>query len=170
MISEEIQIQLDEGAISPLRATSGSAGYDLSIPESEYMDFVVTQNEAFNDAIIGSDEVLMPPGSAVFVNLGFRLYMPEGLEGQIRARSGLGNKGLVITQGVGTIDSDYRGYVKVGLHNIGNDTIKLEPRMRIAQLVFAGYHRNRARPLGLQEVDRLPTTDRGDGGFGSTGS
>jgi dUTP pyrophosphatase len=127
----------------PAYATRGSAGMDLRASES---------------ARIG-------PGEYKAVATGLFLEIPEGFEGQVRPRSGLALKhGVTLLNAPGTIDSDYRGEVRVILINHGRTTFVVEPGDRIAQLVFAKTTRAKLCPR-----DELSGTDRGEGGFGSTG-
>jgi dUTP pyrophosphatase len=117
-------------------------------------------------AAIGADESLaLAPRSRALVPTGLVLQLPPGFEAQIRPRSGLALRhGVTVLNAPGTIDSDYRGEVKVLLVNLGDDVFTVERGMRIAQLVVAGVVR--ARPV---EVEALDLSDRGEGGFGSTG-
>ena len=97
---------------------------------------------------------------------GLVLEIPEGFEGQVRPRSGLALKyGITCLNTPGTIDSDYRGEVKVLLVNLGNDDFEVTRGMRIAQIVFAEVTRAR-----VEERSLSATTGRGSGGFGSTGT
>ena len=99
------------------------------------------------------------------IPLGFSMEMPKGYEAQIRARSGLSIKhGIALINEIGTIDSDYRGEVGVLLVNISNEPFIIEPQMRIAQMVFSKFENS-----AFEIVDSLSTTDRGEGGYGSTG-
>jgi dUTP pyrophosphatase len=94
------------------------------------------------------------------------MAIPRGHEGQVRARSGLALRhGLAVLNAPGTIDADYRGEVKVILANLGQETVVLERGERIAQLVIAPVVQAR-----IEVVDSLDETDRGAGGFGSTGT
>ena len=94
-----------------------------------------------------------------------RLEIPEGLEVQIRARSGLAiRNGISLINGVGTVDSDYRGEVMVPLVNLGQETFTVNDGDRIAQMVVCSYVR-----VDMVAVDEIRDTDRGAGGFGSTG-
>jgi dUTP pyrophosphatase len=117
-------------------------------------------------AAIGADEPLaLAPRSRALVPTGLVLQLPPGFEAQIRPRSGLALRhGVTVLNAPGTIDSDYRGEVKVLLVNLGDDVFTVERGMRIAQLVVAEVVR--ARPV---EVEALDLSDRGEGGFGSTG-
>ena len=100
------------------------------------------------------------------VPTGLRIAVPEGYEAQVRARSGLALKsGVIVPNGPGTIDSDYRGELGVIVANISGAAFVIERGMRIAQLLIAPVTRGRWR-----QVDTLPDTARGAGGFGSTGT
>jgi dUTP pyrophosphatase len=96
---------------------------------------------------------------------GIYIQLPEGYEAQIRPRSGLAAKyGVTVTNAPGTIDADYTGEVKVSLINLSRDTVVIQPGERIAQMVVAKYEK-----VTWNEVVVLDETERGDGGFGSTG-
>ena len=110
--------------------------------------------------------LLLAPGERVLVPTGLRVEIPPGFEGQVRPRSGLAIKrGLTVLNAPGTIDADYRGDVGVVLINHSEQAQRLEPGDRIAQLVFATVAR-----AELVEVEVLADSERGAGGFGSTGS
>ena len=99
------------------------------------------------------------------VKTGLFLELPAGVEAQVRPRSGLAlKKGITVLNSPGTIDADYRGEVGVILINLSKDKFSIEPGDRIAQLVFAKHEQ-----ADFHEVDMLSETDRGEGGFGSTG-
>jgi len=101
------------------------------------------------------------------VPTGIRIAIPEGYEGQIRARSSLGKKGLILPHSIGTIDSDYRGDLYVLMTWIGEgDSYVIRKKERIAQLVIAPIPEATFREVGIEE---LGVTKRGEGGFGSTG-
>lgn len=107
----------------------------------------------------------IPPGAYRLVPCGFAIAVPAGYEAQVRPRSGLAAKhGVTVLNTPGTIDSDYRGEVKVILINHGDAAFTVTPGMRIAQLVVA-----RVAHVTWTRVDALPDTDRGEGGFGHTG-
>lgn len=111
------------------------------------------------------ESLIIKPLDRVLVPTGIFLEIPEGYEGQVRARSGLAlKKGLSLPNGIGTIDSDYRGELKVILINLGKEDIAIENGDRIAQLVFIKYERAQ-----IELVDELSSTDRSQGGFGHTG-
>lgn len=127
----------------PERKTEGAAGMDLCSVE----------------------RIEIPPGEWRAVDVGFKMQLPEGLEAQIRPRSGLAAKhGVTVLNSPGTIDSDYRGPVKVLLINHGPEPFLIMCPDRIAQMVIASVV---ARPTAW--VEKLSDTERGDGGFGSTG-
>ena len=134
----------------PAYQTFGSSGLDIS---------------AYLPPIERVKGRILSPGERSLVSTGFSIAIPDGFEGQIRARSGLALKyGIHLANGVGTIDSDYRGGLGVVLINSGLQPFILEHRARIAQLVIARYER-----VTLEVVDDTPETIRNDAGFGSTG-
>jgi dUTP pyrophosphatase len=134
-----------QGLALPAYATGGAAGMDVL-------------------AAVEADLVLAP-GGRVAVPTGLMMAVPAGHEMQVRARSGLALKeGLGVLNAPGTIDSDYRGEVKIILANLGDKSFTITRGMRIAQLVLAPYVR-----AGWAEVESLDDTSRGSGGFGSTG-
>lgn len=109
--------------------------------------------------------VELQPGERFAVPTGLAIALPAGFEAQVRARSGLALRhGITMSNGVGTIDADFRGEVKVLITNAGTKPFTVEPGMRIAQLVVARYER-----VVWDETDQLDDTARGDGGFGHTG-
>tara|TARA_Y100000766_G_scaffold212523_1_gene184140 strand:+ start:414 stop:863 length:450 start_codon:yes stop_codon:yes gene_type:complete len=113
------------------------------------------------------EETVVCKGSSVMIPTGLACAIPEGWEGQIRCRSSLGKKGMILPNGVGTIDSDYRGELKVLATWIGaGESFTVSKGERVAQMLFAPV------PLvEIQEVEfeMLDTTQRGEGGFGSSG-
>lgn len=109
--------------------------------------------------------ILLVPGTVQLIPTGLEMAIPQGFEGQVRPRSGLAIKHqITVINAPGTIDSDYRGEVKVGLINLGQTQFEITPAMRIAQLVIAAVIQ-----MPLQPVAALDETTRGAGGFGSTG-
>jgi dUTP pyrophosphatase len=111
------------------------------------------------------DEVILNPGDYKIVPTGIHIQIPEGYEGEVRPRSGLAAKfGITVLNTPGTIDSDYRGEVKVILINLGKNPYIINRGDRIAQLVISKYERVKLIP-----VHALDNTDRGEGGFGHTG-
>ncbi len=134
-----------EGIELPSYATDHSAGLDLR-------------------AAVDSHIVLKPLERSL-VPTGFIFEIPEGYEGQVRPRSGLAVKrGITVLNSPGTIDADYRGEVKVILINLGQEDVVIERGERIAQLIIAPVSR-----VDLVEVEEVSATQRGEGGFGSTG-
>ena len=134
-----------EGLPLPTYETAGSSGLDLraAVPQGE--------------------PIVMPPGGRTAVPTGLCFGIPAGFEGQIRSRSG-----LAVRHGVtcltGTIDSDYRGEIKVVLINLGQEDFTINRGDRIAQMIIAPFAQAR-----ISEVEGLDETQRGAGGFGSTG-
>lgn len=109
--------------------------------------------------------MILGPGERTVVPTGFALELPNGYEAQIRARSGLSSRhGITIANGIGTIDSDYRGEVGVILINLGNEPFTIEHGMRVAQLAVV-----RCDQVTWEQVERLEESGRGEGGYGSTG-
>lgn len=109
--------------------------------------------------------ITMAPGVRAAIDTGLAMAIPHGFEGQVRARSGLARKhGIALVNGIGTIDSDFRGSVMILLINLGHEPVQIASGERIAQLVIAPVVR-----AELEEVDELSRTARGEGGFGSTG-
>ena len=136
--------RLSPQAVLPQKQTAGSAGYDL--------------------AACLEEPLTIPPGEMEMVPLDFAAELPQGLAGFVFSRSGLGAQGLVVAQGVGVIDSDYRGGWMVPLRNLSGQDKTVEPGQRIAQVVFMAA----AEPEAVEAEELSPTT-RGQGGFGSTG-
>jgi dUTP pyrophosphatase len=111
-------------------------------------------------------DVAIGPGELSLIPCGFAMALPVGYEAQMRPRSGLALKhGITLPNTPGTIDADYRGEVRVILANIGREPFVVRRGMRIAQMVIAPVTR-----AAVVEADALDETDRGDGGFGHTGT
>lgn len=111
------------------------------------------------------EDLVLKSGEFKLVSTGIYLEIPSSYEVQIRARSGLSIKhGIGLVNGVGTIDSDYRGEIKVPLINFSKEDFVIESGMRIAQMVLSKYEK-----IDFEEVDELSDSERQDGGFGSTG-
>ncbi len=109
--------------------------------------------------------VTIGPLERALIPTGISIALPEGTEAQVRPRSGLAAKhGITVLNAPGTIDADYRGEIKVILVNLSNDTFVINPGERIAQMVVARYEK-----VVWEEVEALDDTERGEGGFGSTG-
>lgn len=147
---KEIEIQVKtlenfEGLTLPEHQTEGSSGLDLLAACSE--------------------DIILKPGERTLVPTGFSIALPLGTEAQIRPRSGLALKhGVTMLNSPGTIDSDYRGEIKVIVVNLGQEEFHITRGMRIAQMVIAEVIKTRLIP-----VDNLTNTQRGSGGFGHTG-
>ena len=141
-----VRLAHGEGLALPSIATDGSAGADLR-------------------AAVDADLVVHPGGRKA-VPTGLVMEIPSGFEGQVRPRSGLAIRhGLTVVNAPGTIDNDYRGEVKVLLVNLGSEPVTISRGDRIAQLVIAPVTRAQ-----YVEVEELAESDRGAGGFGSTGT
>ena len=129
----------------PAYATVSSAGLDLKA----VLDQAIT----------------LRPLERKIIGTGLKIALPEGYEAQVRPRSGLAAKhGITVLNAPGTIDADYRGEIGVILVNLSNKSVEINPGERIAQLVIARYTQ-----VDWRMVTSLDTTDRGEGGFGSTG-
>ena len=112
-----------------------------------------------------SEPVVIEPGRRALIPTGLFMEIPKGLEVQLRARSGLAIKsGISLVNGIGTIDSDYRGEIMVGLINLGEETFTVNDGDRIAQMVVCSYER-----ASIEPASEIDDTQRGRGGFGSTG-
>ncbi len=144
----------------PIRRLPGQD--DLPLPDYQ------TEHAAGMDlhAAVPSDSPLtLAPGAFALVPCGFAMAVPVGYEAQVRPRSGLAAKhGVTMVNGPGTIDADYRGEVKVPLINLGPQPFTIDRAMRIAQMIIKPVPRTQ-----WVEVDDLPDTARGEGGFGHTG-
>ena len=111
------------------------------------------------------EPMIVKSGEIVLIPTGLSISLPEGYEAQIRSRSGLTiNHGIVVANGVGTIDADYRGEVKVIMTNISNTDYEISVGERIAQMVINEY-----KQADFAEVEMLDDTERSDGGFGHSG-
>lgn len=129
----------------PARQTAGAAGYDVASAETDFV---------------------LAPGERRAVATGLRMELPADVECQVRPRSGLALRhGITLPNSPATIDPDYRGELRVILWNAGSEPVAIERGMRIAQLVFARF----AAPE-VVEVSGVSATERGEGGFGSTGT
>ncbi len=129
----------------PTRMTEHAAGFDLPAAVDQ--------------------PTRIEPGEIRLIPCGFAMAVPHGYEAQIRPRSGLASKfGITLVNSPGTIDSDYRGEVKVPLINLGKEPFTIEPGTRIAQMLILPVPK-----VDLVEVDELDQTARGKGGFGHTG-
>ena len=135
-------------------------GADLELPTHATMDSAGMDLRAAVEAYI-----TLPPGGRSLIPTGIALALPSGYEGQVRPRSSLAWKhGVAVLNSPGTVDADYRGELSVLLINHGDEPFIVRRGERIAQLVIAPVI-----TVALQETGNLPGTDRGKGGFGSTG-
>lgn len=142
MITVPVQ---NESNFIPTYATKASAGADLK-------------------AVLEAAVTLQPLERKI-VPTGLKIALPEGYEAQVRPRSGLAAKfGITVLNAPGTIDADYRGEIGVILVNLSNEAFTIEPGERIAQLVVAKFEQ-----IDWELTQELSETDRGEGGFGSTG-
>lgn len=129
----------------PAYETDGSAGMDLRANLTE--------------------PVMLKPLQRALIPTGLYIELEKGYEAQVRPRSGLAlKKGLTILNSPGTIDSDYRGEIKIIMINLSNETTIINTGERVAQIIFA-----KVEQVSLKEVDELSETNRGEGGFGHTG-
>ena len=145
MIVQIRRLPHHDGLPLPTRQTAGAAGYDVCSADPEFT---------------------INPLERRLVRTGLALAIPAGYEAQVRPRSGLAVKhGLTLPNSPATIDSDYRGELMIPMINLGPDPVVLARGTRIAQLVF-----QRVEAVELQEVAELPPSERGAGGFGSTGT
>lgn len=130
---------------NPSYATKGASGFDLRANLDE--------------------DLIIKPFERIAVPTGLFIEIPMGYEGQIRARSGMSLKyGITMANGVGTIDSDYRGEIKVLIVNISDKEYVIKNNDRIAQMIIAKYEK-----VDFKLVEELSDTDRDEGGFGHTG-
>lgn len=131
--------------ILPEYETEGSAGMDV---------------RAYTE-----EDIVIKPGKRVLVPTGLFMEIPKGCEAQIRARSGLAiRNGITMINGIGTIDSDYRGEIKIPLVNLGEESFVIKNGDRIAQMVISRYE-----TVSWEKVSEVGETIRGNGGFGHTG-
>ena len=146
---------------SPVEVTVRRLAHGRDLPLPSY----ASAGSAGLDLYAAAGPLTLVPGARALVATGLVLALPEGFQGQVRPRSGLALKhGVTVLNGPGTIDSDYRGEIGVLLVNLGESPFVVERGMRIAQLVIAPVCQVR-----LVEGD-VPPSERGAGGFGSTGS
>lgn len=136
--------KLIPSAVIPVQAHKGDAGLDL----------------------VAAETVVIRPMARALVHTGLAAAIPDGFEGQVRPRSGLAIKyGVTVLNTPGTVDSGYRGELCVILANFGQEDFTVEPGMRIAQMVIAAVAK-----VDVETVEELDETERGTGGFGSTGT
>jgi dUTP pyrophosphatase len=137
-----------------------SHGKDLDLPA-----YMTPHSSGLDLPAALNDPLTLEPGEIALIPTGLALAIPPGYEGQVRPRSGLAvKKGLTVINAPGTIDADYRGEVKAALINLGRRPVSVVRGDRIAQLIIAPVTQAR-----LLEVEQLPPSERGAGGFGHTG-
>ena len=136
------KIKLKDSEFRPIKQTEGSSGYD----------------------VVSEIDCMIQPGETCLLPLGFSVEVPRGYEAQIRNRSGQAKKGLMIPNGVGTIDSDYRGIVGMLLFNSTRVPYEIHKGDRVGQMVFM-----KLPDVTIEETLELSSTERGAGGYGSTG-
>ena len=135
--------KLHPDAQVPHRASDGAAAYDLYSMENVYI----------------------PPGETTVVSTGIAIQIPKGWKGEIYSRSGLAARGILVANSPGKIDSDYRGEIKVILHNTRKELVGIQYKDRIAQFEINPVH-----GIEWEVAEDLELTQRGEGGFGSTGA
>jgi len=142
----EIKFQkLHDDVDVPKYMTPGSAGMDIRVSSK-------------------SDNILVKAGDIKVFDTGLKMSIPEGYEAQIRSRSGLAVKGICVVNSPGTIDSDYRGEIRIAIINNSYNHVVIRNHERIAQIIIT-----RVSQPNIKVVDSLDETERNDGGFGSTG-
>jgi len=145
-----VKIKADSPQFIPMYKTMGSAAADLiaNIPPND----------------VGERIIRLAPGHIETIDCGFSMALPPGWEAQIRCRSSMAQKGIQVTNGIGTIDDDYRGRIMVILNNTGREIVNIKHGDRFAQMAL--------KPVYYFQwaiVNELEETARGEGGFGSTG-
>lgn len=136
--------KLSKDALNPQYHSAGAAGADIY-------------------ACLKEDLIIMPMQVSL-VPTGIAIEIPDGYEVQIRPRSGLASKGIILPNSPGTIDSDYRGEIKIILLNLSKEPFIVKNHDRIAQMILSKFEK-----IEFLEVDELSPSERGEGGFGSTG-
>jgi dUTP pyrophosphatase len=160
-----------EEAKIPWYANPGDAGCDVyAVPapktqSAPFAPFVDEKLRPVKREDISEGSYLIKPGGTVMIDLGMKIKVPEGWEMQVRSRSGMSKNGLIVANSPGTIDSGYRGPVMVLMYNNTRQWRAIAPGVRVAQFVL-----KRAPRASFFQVKTLDATQRGDGGFGSTGT
>lgn len=141
----QVKIALEHGAKMPLRSTEGAAAWDLFAHINE--------------------PVTLYPGDVFNIPTGIKVQLPRGHFWDVRIRSGLSTRyGIMLVNGAGVVDEDYRGIVHVPVIHLGDDRYKIQPGEKIGQAILQKYCE-----MEFAVVDQLDDTERGEGGFGSTG-
>lgn len=133
---------------SPSRGTSASAGLDFYVPN----DFI---------------PVSLNPGESVNIPSGIKMMVQYGFSGNFYNKSGVGKKGLLV--GACVVDSDYRGEVHLNVHNVSKDSIAIDPGMKLVQMLIQPVAMTTPEEISKEKYDSYAPTERGSGGFGSTG-
>lgn len=141
----KVEILCEDKEFMPIKSTSGSLGLDLRVK-------------------LDSEDIVLNPLETTKLKAGFSISIPDGYHAKIVSRSGMSSKGIVVTNAPGIIDSDYSGEICILLTNIGKQPFKLENKTRVAQMFF-----EKNINAEFLHVTSLKQTDRGCGGFGSTG-
>jgi len=141
----KVEIVCEDKEFMPVRSTAGSLGLDLK-------------------AKLEFDEIVLNPLETTKIKAGFSIAIPDGYHAKIVSRSGMSSKGIIVTNAPGIIDSDYSGEICILLTNIGKQPFKLENKTRVAQMFV-----EKNIDIEFAHVNKLKETERGAGGFGSTG-
>lgn len=134
---------------SPTRGTEESAGLDLFVPEDH-------------------DSINLAPGESVNVPSGLKVYLQEGKVGLILNKSGVGVKGVLV--GAQVIDSDYRGEIHLNVHNVSSKAVRFQPGQKLVQMLIIDVDLSLPLEISNEAYEDKGTTQRGTGGFGSTGA
>jgi dUTP pyrophosphatase len=144
-----------------IKMTRTAAAADLPLPQK-----MTDYSAGFDICAAVPQPLTIPPGHIAVIPCGFQMALPQGYEAQIRPRSGLASRnGITPVNSPGTIDSDYRGEVMTPIINLGHSPFTVERGMRIAQMLIAPVPQ-----VKIVEVKKLDETERGNGGFGHTGT
>jgi dUTP pyrophosphatase len=162
MMSIKVQPSPVENYINP---TLDKIGTKIVADDAAFIPLYKTEGAACADLVAntGSD-IEIPPGGVTIVDCGFSMQLPVGYKALVTSRSGLASQGLIVANGPGIIDSDYRGRIKVILSNVGTSTVTVKHADRVAQLSIEPVIR-----FDWQLTKTLEDSARGDGGLGSTG-
>lgn len=134
---------------SPNRGTKVSAGIDFFVPE----DFA---------------EMVLYPGNSVKIPSGIKMIIPEGFSGNFYNKSGIGSKGILV--GAQVVDSDYRGEVHLNIHNVSDTFFEIKPGMKLVQMLIQPVELQNPLEVDEEHFELYTATERGEGGFGSTGA
>jgi len=152
------------GVLFPTQGTPGSAGWDIYVPKGAFEDQYATYNALYVHGSYDLSYADIGPGNILSFKCGFALEIPEGYYVSVVPRSSMGKKGLYIPNAPATIDRDFRGELTIMIQNLGVETQRIREGDRVAQMILHKYH-----DFEFEEVSELDETNRGAGGFGSTG-